>query len=117
MAVPTVIIYMKARAMSSDDYQVHNIYRYNRKSYKNTRRSSHQNDLVRDENAEGSPRSDDIRMDLPGCSCDMDPEGDVANILHKKCPAITLAQQQLQRVLDATDKIMCDNTRCRRYIA
>lgn len=113
--------------MSSDDYQVQNIYRYSRKTFKKNRRS-HENDIGPVENAnfeatDGSPRSDirsdgriDSNIDSPGCSCDLDPEGEIANILHKKCPVITLAQQQLARLLDETDKLLCDNTRCCRSV-
>lgn len=106
--------------MSSDDYQVQNIYRYSRKSYKKGHRDTLDNDASSPrhniELAELSPRSDERNtahtIGSPGCSCDMDSEGEIANILHKKCPVITLAQQQLQRLLDETDKLLCDNTRC-----
>lgn len=112
--------------MSSDDYQVQNIYRYSRKTYKKNRRGTHDDAGPLDHNydgAEASPRSDirsdgrmDSNVDSPGCSCDVDPESEIANILHKKCPVITLAQQQLQRLLDETDKLLCDNTRCCRSV-
>ncbi|XP_026747046.1 uncharacterized protein LOC113508298 [Trichoplusia ni] len=112
--------------MSSDDYQVQNIYRYSRKTYKKNRRGTHDDAGPLDHNydgAEASPRSDirsdgrmDSNIDSPGCSCDVDPESEIANILHKKCPVITLAQQQLQRLLDETDKLLCDNTRCCRSL-
>ncbi|KOB65067.1 Uncharacterized protein OBRU01_23770, partial [Operophtera brumata] len=99
--------------MSSDDYQAQDVYRYNRKSYKkNVRRSSRENDISipQDElhfvNANRSPRNDELRLD-PGCSCDVDTETEAASILHKKCPVITLAQQQLQRLLNETDKMIC----------
>lgn len=105
-------------SMSSDDYQVQNIYRYTRKSYKHSKQRPH-DDSLRDtinlEATDGSPRSDRLTVDSPGCSCDLDPEAEIANILHKKCPVITLAQQQLQKLLDETDKLLCDNTRCCRF--
>lgn len=108
-------------AMSSDDYQVQNIYRYSRKSYKKNHRES-QDEINSPRNidiTELSPTNDERNeghaMGSPGCSCDMDSEGEVASILHKKCPVITLAQQQLHRLLDETDKLLCDNTRCCRY--
>lgn len=107
---------MQARNMSSDDYSVKNLFKYSRRSYKKNGRRPQPNNTELDENvcvidtADCSPRSDK-RVDIPSCSCDMT-EDEVANILHKKCPVITLAQQQLRRLLDETDKIMCDNTRC-----
>lgn len=110
--------------MSSDDYQVQNIYRYSRKTFKKNRRGSNDDigplENTNFEAAETSPRSDgriDSNIDSPGCSCDLDPESEIANILHKKCPVITLAQQQLQRLLDETDKLLCDNTRCCRLVS
>ncbi|XP_049865042.1 uncharacterized protein LOC126366140 [Pectinophora gossypiella] len=101
--------------MSSDDYQVQNIYRYSRKTYKKNRRqddhgSPREEDVM--ETPRSEVRSDGYTLDLPGCSCDVETEGDIASILHKKCPVISLAQQQLQRLLDGTDKLLCDNTRC-----
>ncbi|KAJ8726937.1 hypothetical protein PYW08_015334 [Mythimna loreyi] len=111
--------------MSSDDYQVQNIYRYSRKSFKKNRRGSHENvcDNSNFEGPDSSPRSDlrsdgrmDSNIDGPTCSCEVDPEGEIANILHKKCPVITLAQRQLARLLDETDKLLCDNTRCCRSV-
>ena len=110
--------------MSSDDYQVQNLYRYSRKSYKKNRRNDDlpfcPNETTNIDAADPSPRSDvrsdGYAVDSPGCSCDADTEGDIASILHKKCPVISLAQQQLQRLLDGTDKLLCDNTRCCRYV-
>ncbi|XP_075972810.1 uncharacterized protein LOC142974395 [Anticarsia gemmatalis] len=107
--------------MSSDSYQVQNIYKYSRKTYKKNRRGTHDEDISpRDtivETNDGSPRSDRLPLDRPMCSCDADPEAEIANILHKKCPVITLAQQQLQRLLDETDRLLCDdNTRCCRSV-
>ncbi|KAM3968005.1 uncharacterized protein ACR2FA_004527 [Aphomia sociella] len=107
--------------MASDDYQVQNIYRYSRKTYKKHRREQ-ENELhsprenLNIDMARSSPRSD-IRSEgcafnSPGCSCDVEQETDVANILHKKCPVISLAQQQLQRLLEETDKLLCENPRC-----
>ncbi|CAB3224972.1 unnamed protein product [Arctia plantaginis] len=108
--------------MSSDDYQVQNIYRYSRRSYKKNRRESNDDDdmspceSINIGTPEVSPRSDVAAANSPGCRCDLDPEVEIANILHKKCPVITLAQQQLQRLLEETDKILCDNTRCCRSV-
>lgn len=108
--------------MSSDDYQVQNIYRYSRRSYKKNRRDSNGEDdmspceSINIGTPEASPRSDGVAVGSPGCRCDLDPEVEIANILHKKCPVITLAQQQLQRLLEESDKILCDNTRCCRFI-
>ncbi|KAL0839491.1 hypothetical protein ABMA28_016198 [Loxostege sticticalis] len=108
--------------MSSDDYQVQNIYRYSRKSYKKNHRET-QDEINSPRNidiTELSPTNDERNeghaIGSPGCSCDMDSEGEVASILHKKCPVITLAQQQLHRLLDETDKLLCDNTRCCRSV-
>jgi hypothetical protein len=109
--------------MSSDDSQLQNIYRYSRKSYRRGHRD-HETECcprvhANIEIAEVSPRSDSknegCATGRAGCSCDNDTEGEIANILHKKCPVISLAQQQLQRLLDETDKLLCDNTRCCRY--
>ncbi|XP_035431518.2 uncharacterized protein LOC118263559 [Spodoptera frugiperda] len=110
--------------MSTDNYQVQNFYKYSRKTFKKNRRGSNDYDgeNATFEAADVSPRSDlrsDGRIDSndsPRCSCDLDPEGEIANILHKKCPVITLAQQQLARLLDETDKLLCDNTRCCRSV-
>ncbi|CAG9791915.1 unnamed protein product [Diatraea saccharalis] len=113
--------------MSSDEYHGKDIYRYSRrscrKSHKETQETEkdsprlHTNIVI----SEMSPRNEDrnegtCRISAPGCSCDLDPNGDIANILHKKCPVINLAQQQLQRLLDETDKLLCDNTRCCRSV-
>lgn len=111
--------------MSTDNYQVQNFYKYSRKTFKKNRRGSNDYDgeNATFEAADVSPRSDlrsDGRIDSndsPRCSCDLDPEGEIANILHKKCPVITLAQQQLARLLDETDKLLCDNTRCCRLVS
>ncbi|XP_028037633.1 uncharacterized protein LOC114248560 [Bombyx mandarina] len=111
-----------------DDYQIQNICRYSRKTYKKIRRDDYNVDSQRPNNdlntdtADVSPRSDGGNEIIvtaespPGCTCDLESEGEIANILHKKCPVITLAQQQLQRLLDETDKLLCDNTRCCRSI-
>ncbi|CAK1551730.1 unnamed protein product [Leptosia nina] len=102
--------------MSTEDFQVQDIYRYSRKSYKpcviNPQSSEcrRENDVVSE-----SPISEVITNgpDVARCSsCGNDSEGEIANILHKKCPVIALAQQQLQRVLDETDKLLADNTQC-----
>ncbi|XP_026765285.2 uncharacterized protein LOC113523501 [Galleria mellonella] len=109
--------------MSSDDCQIQNIYRYSRKTLKKNRRAQeHELHSPREnlnvEMNERSPRSDlrndDFVYSSPGCSCEVDQEADAANILHKKCPVINLAQQQLQRLLDETDKLLSDNPRCSR---
>lgn len=109
---------------SAEDYQVHNVYRYSRKTYKKNRRhpqDDHDYEFSRDNNTElvdnsPSPRSDACPIDVgAGCSCELETDGDIASILHKKCPVISLAQQQLQRLLDGTDRFLCDNTRCCRY--
>lgn len=101
--------------MSSDEHQVQNIYRYYRKTYNKNRRGTQDTDFnSHEENndvPENSPRSEAYTVDSPRCSCDLDREGDVANILHKKCPVITLAQQQLVRLLDETNRIVVDNNR------
>ncbi|KAF9410540.1 hypothetical protein HW555_010389 [Spodoptera exigua] len=105
--------------MSTDNYQVQNFYKYSRRTFK---KNNYDGENTNFEGADVSPRSDlrsDGRMDSndsPRCSCDLDPEGEIANILHKKCPVITLAQQQLTRLLDETDKLLCDNTRCCRSV-
>ncbi|XP_013175408.1 PREDICTED: uncharacterized protein LOC106123555 [Papilio xuthus] len=106
--------------MASDEFQIQNIYRYSRKSFRN-----HQNPIdnyapspredADSDAADSSPRNDirfdEIRLATAGCSCDLDPEAEIANILHKKCPVIALAQQQLQKLLDETDRFLCDNAR------
>ncbi|KAI8440136.1 hypothetical protein MSG28_001539 [Choristoneura fumiferana] len=101
--------------MSSDEHQVQNIYRYYRKSYNKNRRGTQDTDFNSHEETndvpENSPRSEAYTVDSPRCSCDLDREGDIANILHKKCPVITLAQQQLVRLLDETNRIVVDNNR------
>ncbi|XP_047546024.1 uncharacterized protein LOC125077942 [Vanessa atalanta] len=107
--------------MSSDNYQIQNILSYTRKSYKSRNGmsleafTSARTEDVNEELLE-SPRSDRVTADTASCSCDLDTEVEIANILHKKCPVIALAQQQLQRLLDETDKLLCDNTRCCRSI-
>ncbi|KAJ2950700.1 hypothetical protein O0L34_g8960 [Tuta absoluta] len=113
--------------MSSDDYhlrnQIQNIYRYSRKTYKKVRR--HEETSPRDpaESAQIEPESarsergtDWCHAETPACSCDTDPEAEIASILHKKCPVISLAQQQLQMLLEGTDRILYDNTRCCRSV-
>ncbi|XP_038213582.1 uncharacterized protein LOC119833584 [Zerene cesonia] len=105
--------------MSTEDFQVQDIYRYSRKSFKNNRTN-----IIQDFSEYGqdnqvdltdSPRNDYIspEVEAPRCSCD-DSEGEIANILHKKCPVIVLAQQQLQRLLNETDRLFCDNNNYRR---
>lgn len=126
--------------MSSDEYQVQNEYKYTRKSYKKIGRRTSGGEAVCIDNSKeaghcspmeetprccsreetphcclrfedtthGCPRAE---VNMPTCSFE-DTEGEVANILHKKCPVITLAQQQLQRLLDETDEVLCDNARC-----
>ncbi|XP_030028148.1 uncharacterized protein LOC115445829 [Manduca sexta] len=111
--------------MSSDENQVQNIYKYCRKSLKKSKRGTqhtditHSQDDTNNEDIDILPRSG-IKTDginsVPGCSCSVDVESEIANILHKKCPVITLAQQQLQRLLEETDQLFCDNTRCCRSI-
>ncbi|XP_045492823.1 uncharacterized protein LOC123692169 [Colias croceus] len=107
--------------MSTEDFQVQDIYRYSRKSFKNNRTN-----IIQDYSEYGqdnqvdltdSPRNDLISPDVeaPRCSCD-DSEGEIANILHKKCPVIVLAQQQLQRLLNETDRLLCDNNNCCRSV-
>ncbi|XP_072941719.1 uncharacterized protein [Epargyreus clarus] len=107
--------------MSSDDYSIQNIYRYSRKSYKKSRNgvegySVSPREDINIEVAETIPRNERYSVGTPGCSCDIDPEGELANILHRKCPVIALAQQQLQKLLDETDVLLCDNTRCCRSV-
>ncbi|RVE41844.1 hypothetical protein evm_013509 [Chilo suppressalis] len=112
--------------MSSDDYQVRDTYKYSRKSYKKNLRQIHVHETdsprihrnidVSEISPRSGDRTEDCSNDVPGCSCDIDPDAEIANILHKKCPVITLAQQQLQRVLDETDKLLCENTRCCRSV-
>ncbi|KAJ0179275.1 hypothetical protein K1T71_004987 [Dendrolimus kikuchii] len=98
--------------MSSDDYQIQNVSRYTRKTYKKNRRGARENEQdYTSIEAEISPIVTGA-VDTAGCSCDIDPDGEITNILHKKCPVISLAEQQLRRLLDETDKLMCDNTRC-----
>ncbi|XP_045534053.1 uncharacterized protein LOC106708808 [Papilio machaon] len=107
--------------MASDEYQIQNIYRYSRKSFRNHQDSNIDNyapsprEDADSDAADSSPRNDirfdEIRLASAGCSCDLDPEADIANILHKKCPVIALAQQQLQKLLDETDRFLCDNAR------
>lgn len=114
--------------MSSDDYQVQNVYRYSRKTYKKNKKypqDDHDGGYSRDGNIEivdnsPSPRSeartDACLLDIgAGYSCELETDGDIASILHKKCPVISLAQQQLQRLLGGTDRLLCDNSRCCRY--
>lgn len=113
---------------SAEDYQLQNVYKYSRRTYKKNRRCPQDDndcEYSRDENIElvdnsPSPRSDarndPCLLDLgAGCSCEVETDGDIASILHKKCPVISLAQQQLQRLLDGTDRFLCENTRCCRY--
>lgn len=96
--------------MSSDDCQVQNVARYTRKTYKKTRRGTRENEEYT--NIEGETAPETGAVDTPGCSCNVNPEGEITNILHKKCPVISLAEQQLRRLLDQTDKLMCNNVRC-----
>lgn len=110
---------------SAEDYQVQNVYKYSRKTYKKNRRypqDDHDCEYSRDDNIDNSPsprsdaRTDTCHLDMgAGCSCELEADGDIASILHKKCPVISLAQQQLQRLLDGTDRFLCDNTKCCRY--
>ncbi|CAH2091881.1 unnamed protein product [Euphydryas editha] len=101
----------------SDNYEIHDILHYSRKSKKNQNGTSLEafTSNRRDENNEElpeSPRSNRVTADTASCSCDVDMDVEIANILHKKCPVIALAQEQLQRLLDETDKLLCDNTHC-----
>lgn len=100
----------------SENYQIHDILHYSRKSKKNRNGTSLEafSNSRRDDNEElpESPRSDRVTADTASCSCDIDMDVEIANILHKKCPVIILAQQQLQRLLDETDKLLCDNSHC-----
>ncbi|XP_059060047.1 uncharacterized protein LOC131853225 [Achroia grisella] len=108
--------------MSSNDYQLQNIYRYSRKTLKKNRSREQEHELHREnlniEMTERSPRSDlkndGFIISSPGCSCDTDQEVDVANILHKKCPVSSLAQQQLKKLIDETDQLLSDNPRSSR---
>lgn len=104
--------------MQSDDYPIQNILHYRRKSFKNRngiyidayvngRREDTAQDLE-------SPRHERNTVDSACCSCDVDTDSDIANILHKKCPVIALAQQQLQKLLNETDQLVFDNGRCPR---
>lgn len=104
--------------MSTNGYQVQSIHKYSRKTYKahqndqeNTWNGGDPYDSINNEVA-GPSRNDEHAIDPRSCECDVEQEGELTNILHKKCPVITLAQQQLQRLLDETDKLFCDNTRC-----
>lgn len=101
--------------MSFEDYQVQNVHRYARKSYKSGRSEARENCGLscQDEIDIESDHSPCSPAELPGCSCP-DREEDLASILHKKYAVISLAQQQLQKVLDGTDKLLCDNNRCSR---
>ncbi|XP_063635579.1 uncharacterized protein LOC134806289 [Cydia splendana] len=108
--------------MSSDDYQVHNIYRYTRKTYKQNRscprdctldNSGEDGTVDQPENSredvdliDHSPRSDDYALVTPECLHDSDTQRDVTSILHKKCPVITLAQQQLSKVIEETNHML-----------
>ncbi|XP_063375286.1 uncharacterized protein LOC134662911 [Cydia amplana] len=108
--------------MSLDDYQVHNIYRYTRKTYKQNRNSPRDctldnsredGNMDQPENSredvdliDHSPRSDDYALVSPECLCDLDTQRDVTSILHKKCPVITLAQQQLSKILEETNHML-----------
>lgn len=104
--------------MCSQDYEVENIYRYARKSYKNCIGVQEARDncgfSCEDEvnfKSDNTPRSD--RIEVAGCSCP-DRDGDLASILHKKRPVIIKARQQLERILDDTDKFLSDSDRrCR----
>lgn len=102
--------------MSSDDSQIQKIYRYTRRTYKNVQENDWNCVNVENMNTEVqeiSPCINDAE-DVVQCACEPDSDGEITNILHKKCPVITLAQQQLQRLLDETDKLFYDNTRCYR---
>ncbi|XP_034825352.1 uncharacterized protein [Maniola hyperantus] len=103
--------------MPNEEYQFKNILHYSRKTFKSrignplevytSRREDTNEDLP------DSPRSDRVILDpTAGCSCENGPDSEIASILHKKCPVIALAQRQLNRLLDETDKLLCDNTRC-----
>ncbi|XP_023948728.2 uncharacterized protein LOC112053521 [Bicyclus anynana] len=103
--------------MPNEDYKLQNVLHYSRKTF--TNRNSSPLDVYTsrledtNDNLLESPRSDQVTIDAdPGCSCENDPDGEIASILHKKCPVIALAQKQLDRLLDETDKLLCDNTRC-----
>lgn len=102
--------------MSNEDYDFQNILQYSRKTFKNRNGSPLEVYSSRRDDTEDlpdSPRSDRVTIDAsPGCSCGNDPDGEIASILHKKCPVIALAQRQLNRLLDETDKLLYDNTRC-----
>ncbi|OWR42623.1 hypothetical protein KGM_211862 [Danaus plexippus plexippus] len=98
--------------MPTENYQIHNIYQYKRKTYKNNQNENYMNSRVDQNDLTDSPRSDRVTIDEAGCSCDLDSDGEIANILSKKRPVIELAQLQLQRVLDETDNLFCDNIDC-----
>ncbi|XP_032511946.1 uncharacterized protein LOC116766253 [Danaus plexippus] len=102
--------------MPTENYQIHNIYQYKRKTYKNNQNENYMNSRVDQNDLTDSPRSDRVTIDEAGCSCDLDSDGEIANILSKKRPVIELAQLQLQRVLDETDNLFCDNIDCCRSI-
>ncbi|CAH0717244.1 unnamed protein product, partial [Brenthis ino] len=104
---------------NDNNYQVENILHYSRKSFKKNQNGisieAYANGRREDVNEDlDSPRSEKVTVDSAGCSCDIDADGEIANILHKKCPVIALAQQQLQRLLDDTDKLLGENIRCYR---
>ncbi|XP_011568308.2 uncharacterized protein LOC105397970 [Plutella xylostella] len=123
--------------MSDDDdeYQVQNIHRYVRKSYKKNNKRENEMDCFKQDLFSGqsggccdaklndpskSPRvlldeESDLRGAKPrppqGCSCYRGPEtdGEIINILHKKCPVINLAQQQLVRIINETEHLLSDS--------
>ncbi|KPJ16869.1 hypothetical protein RR48_13725 [Papilio machaon] len=79
--------------MASDEYQIQNIYRYSRKSFRNHQDSNIDNyapsprEDADSDAADSSPRNDirfdEIRLASAGCSCDLDPEADMLTFFIK----------------------------------
>ncbi|VVC94855.1 unnamed protein product [Leptidea sinapis] len=96
--------------MSTDEYQLQDVYRYNRKSFKTrpTNTESYNVESRRENTDAVDTQTERVKFDAANCTkCDNDSDGEITSILHKKCPVIALAHQQLQRLLDETDNLLC----------
>lgn len=100
--------------MSSDGCKVQNIHRYIRKTYAKSR-TPHDTDFYEtDSNVEIMDQPQELPMGMSNsgaCSCGGDAnDGEIAVILHKKCAVISLAEQQLHRLINETDRILHETT-------
>lgn len=101
--------------MSVNDYQIKNIYRYSRRTFKNARNGQEfcreEDDISDNTPVEMSTRNEERSSDYKECHCVITGgETEITrNILHKKCPVIDLAQNQLQKLLDETETFLHNN--------